>query len=255
MKISPERLAEVFVEVADTLVDEFDVIEFLEVVAIRTANLLDDSAVGVLLANHGGNLEFIAASEESVRLLELFQVQQSEGPCLDAFRTGKPVVSADLRKATKRWPQFAPRSVAAGLLSVHAFPLRLRAETIGVLNVFSANVNGHLTGTDSAVVQALADVAAIGLLQERAIKRGELLTEQLQGALNSRVIIEQAKGVVAQACGVTVNQAFEIIRHYSRNHQRRLSEVAHAVVTDRQSVAGLFRLQVNDPLTSPSVDP
>jgi GAF domain-containing protein len=237
--VSADRLARVFVEIADTLVDEFDLIEFFQLLTTRTADLLDASPVGLLIADQRGRLEFMAASDENIRLLELFQVQNQEGPCLDAFQTGTPVVNADLREATSRWPMFAPHASAAGFRSVHAFPLRLRQEKIGALNVFSRNVGGRLEDSDINIVQALADVASIGLLQERAISRGELLTEQLQAALNSRIIIEQAKGVVAQARGISVDAAFELIRSYARQHQRRLGEVAHTVVTDLTTIPEL----------------
>jgi GAF domain-containing protein len=230
--VSADRLARVFVEVADTLVDEFDLIEFFQMLTTRTAELLDTSPVGLLIANQRGRLEFMAASDENVRLLELFQVQTQEGPCLDAHRSGAPVVNADLSAAASRWPIFAPHAAAAGFRSVHAFPLRLRSEKIGALNVFSSSVGGRLEAEDVAIVQALADVASIGLLQERAISRGELLTEQLQGALNSRIIIEQAKGAVAQARHITVDEAFELIRSYARHNQRRLGDVAYSVITD-----------------------
>jgi GAF domain-containing protein len=230
--VSADRLARVFVEVADTLVDEFDLIEFFQMLTTRTAELLDTSPVGLLIANQRGWLEFMAASDENVRLLELFQVQTQEGPCLDAHRSGAPVVNADLSAAASRWPIFAPHAAAAGFRSVHAFPLRLRSEKIGALNVFSSSVGGRLEAEDVAIVQALADVASIGLLQERAISRGELLTEQLQGALNSRIIIEQAKGAVAQARHTTVDEAFELIRSYARHNQRRLGDVAYSVITD-----------------------
>ncbi|MEV6970353.1 GAF and ANTAR domain-containing protein [Hamadaea sp. NPDC051192] len=229
-----------FVEVADTLVDEFDLIEFLQLLAGRTADLLDASPVGLLLADQHGRLEFMAASEESVKLLELFQVQNQEGPCLEAYRSGTPVINVDLERATDRWPQFAPRAVQAGFQSVHAFPLRLRAERIGAMNVFSSDVGGRLADSDVEIVQALADVAAIGLLQERAIRRGELLTEQLQGALNSRIVIEQAKGVIAQARGVSVDEAFALIRSFSRSHNLRLSDLARTITTDPSSIPELL---------------
>jgi GAF domain-containing protein len=230
--IVSERLAQVFVEVADTLVDEFDLIEFLQLLASRTADLLDASPVGLLLADQKGRLEFMAASEESVASLELFQVQSQEGPCQDAYRTGEPVVNADLQVAADRWPRFAPVAVNAGFRSVHAFPLRLRAERIGAMNVFSKDVGGRLDASDMQIVQALADVASIGLLQERAISRGEQLTEQLQGALNSRIIIEQAKGAVAQHKGVSVDDAFTLIRSYARANNLRLGDVAKTVIAD-----------------------
>jgi len=200
--------------------------------ADRTATLVNASAVGLLLANQRGRLEFLAASDENTKLLELFQVQNSEGPCLDAFRTATPVINADLADASARWPRFAPRATEAGFRSVHAFPLRLRTEVIGAMNVFGSVPGTTLDDTDVPIVQALADIAAIGLLQERAIRRGEILTEQLQGALNSRIIIEQAKGAIAQIRGVSVDEAFTMIRGYARRTNRRLVDVAHAVVTN-----------------------
>jgi GAF domain-containing protein len=230
--VSAERLAKIFVEVADTLVDEFDLIEFLHMLAERTADLVAASAVGLLLADQRGRLEFLAASDENTKLLELFQVQNREGPCLDAFHTATPVINADLAEAGARWPRFAPRATAAGFRSVHAFPLRLRSEVIGALNVFGSQPGSTLDDVDVPIVQALADVAAIGLLQERAIRRGEILTEQLQGALNSRVVIEQAKGAIAQAHGVSVDEAFTLMRNYARRTNRRLGDVAHTIVTD-----------------------
>jgi transcriptional regulator with GAF, ATPase, and Fis domain len=229
--VSAEQLAKTFVEVADTLVDEFDLIEFLHRLAERTAGLARASAVGLLLADQRGNLQFMAGSDENVKLLELFQLQNQEGPCLDAFRTTRPVINADLRAAGARWPRFAPRATTAGFRSVHAFPLRLRSEVIGALNLFGADV-GAFDEADVQIVQAVADVATIGLLQERTIRRREVLTEQLQGALNSRIAIEQAKGAIAQAHGVSVDEAFASLRSYARRTRRPLSDVAHAVVTD-----------------------
>jgi transcriptional regulator with GAF, ATPase, and Fis domain len=242
--VSAERLAKIFVEVADTLVDEFDLIEFLHLLADRTAGLVQASAVGLLLADQRGNLEFMAGSDENVKLLELFQLQNHEGPCLDAFRTRRPVINADLRAADARWPRFAPHATAAGFRSVHAFPLRLRSEVIGALNLFGTDV-GALDAADVQIVQAVADVATIGLLQERTIHRSEILTEQLQGALNSRIVIEQAKGAIAQAHGVSVDEAFARMRGYARGTNRRLSEVAYTVVTDPTSVPELSAQQPN----------
>jgi transcriptional regulator with GAF, ATPase, and Fis domain len=236
--VSVERLAKVFVEVADTLVDEFDLIEFLHLVTSRTTELVTTGAAGLLLADHRGRLQFMAASSEEARLLELFQVQIHEGPCQDAFRSGAPVLNADLSSADDRWPSFAPRAVLAGYLSVHAFPLRLRSEVIGALNLFGSGP-GELDPDDARIIQALADVATIGILQERSIHRGEVLTEQLQSALNSRVVIEQAKGVVAQLHDVTVTEAFDLLRTYARRTRQRLVDVAAAVVVDPDSMLDL----------------
>ncbi|MDI1290762.1 MAG: GAF and ANTAR domain-containing protein, partial [bacterium] len=211
-------------------VEEFDLLEFLHMVTARAAELIGSSAAGLLLADPRGRLQFMAASDERTELLELFQVQTLEGPCQDCFSQGKPVVNADLREASSRWPQFAPRAVSLGFRSVHAFPLRLRREVIGALNLFGSDI-GSIGAGDARTVQALADVATIGLLQARAVRRGEVLTEQLQGALNSRIVVEQAKGVIAQAQGCGVDEAFEMLRAYCRTNGLRLSDVAKIVVT------------------------
>ncbi len=239
--MSPLRadlVADAFVEFADTLVEEFDLLEFLHMVTARAADLAGSSAAGLLLADPRGRLQFMAASDERTELLELFQVQTLEGPCQDCFSQGKAVVNADLREATERWPQFAPRAVALGFRSVHAFPLRLRREVIGALNLFGAET-GSIDAGDSRTVQALADVATIGLLQERAVRRGEVLTEQLQGALNSRIVVEQAKGVIAQAQGCSVDEAFELLRAYCRGNGLRLSDVAKIIVTTPSEIPSL----------------
>ncbi len=236
--LAADRVADAFVEFADTLVEEFDLIEFLHMVTARAAELAGASAAGLLLADPRGRLQFMAASDERTELLELFQVQTLEGPCQDCFSQGLPVVNADLREANTRWPQFAPRAVALGFRSVHAFPLRLRREVIGALNLFGTDV-GSIDDGDARTVQALADVATIGLLQERAVRRGEVLSEQLQGALNSRIVVEQAKGVIAQARGCTVDEAFDLLREHCRNNGLRLSEVARTVVTTPSEVPAL----------------
>lgn len=233
-----ERVAQVFVEVADTLVDEFDLIEFLQMVTTRASELVGSAAAGLLLADHQGRLQFMAASNEQTELLELFQVQANQGPCQDCFRQGTPVTNADLRHAGARWPQFAPRAVAAGFRSVHAFPLRLRKQVLGALNLFGTGV-GRMDPEDVHIVQALADVATIGLLQERTVRRGEVLTEQLQGALNSRVVIEQAKGAIAQIHGVTVDEAFQLLRGYCRRNHLHLGVVAHSIVSNPKHIPDL----------------
>lgn len=232
--IAADQLAEVFVEVADTLVDDFDVIEFLETVTRRTAEVSSAASAGLLLADAHGKLQYMAASAESVKLLELFQLQYEEGPCLDCFRTGTAVVNTDLHEAAQRWPLFAPRAVEAGFRSVHAFPLRHRQKVIGALNMFSSHT-GLLEPGDVRIVQSLADIATIGLLQERSIRSAEVLTEQLQGALNSRITIEQAKGVLARTHHMDVNAAFELMRQYARRNHHRLTDVAHAIVADPMS--------------------
>ena len=236
--ISSERVAEVFVQVSDTLVDDFDLIEFLQMVSAHSTHLVGSSAAGLLLSDDQGRLQVMAASDERAHMVELFQAQSQEGPCQDCFRQGTAVINADLEKAAGRWPQFAPKAVSAGFRSVHAFPMRLRKQVIGALNLFG-DLPGKMEPEDVRIIQALADVATIGLLQERAIRERGVLAQQLQTALDSRIVIEQAKGALAQVHGVTPDEAFTLLRSFCRSHQRRLSEVAHAVVTDPASVPEL----------------
>ncbi|MCW2796409.1 GAF and ANTAR domain-containing protein [Nocardioides sp.] len=236
--IQAERLAEVFVELADTLVDEFDLIEFLQILTIRTSDLIEARAAGLLLADNHGRLRLMAASDERAELLELFQVQSLEGPCQDCYREGVAVSTTDLSTAADRWPRFAPRAVAAGYRSVHAFPLRLRKDVIGALNLFGTEP-GPMEPAGARIVQALADVATIGLLQERTIHRGDVLTEQLQAALNSRIEVEQAKGALSQIHNCNTDEAFELLRGYCRRNHLKLGDVARAVTSDPASVAEL----------------
>jgi GAF domain-containing protein len=185
-----------------------------------------------------GRLQFMAASDERTQLLELFQIQADQGPCRDCFHTGEPVIENDLTSATGRWPGFGPQATAAGFRSVHAFPLRLRGQVIGALGVFSAETNS-IDPTLTPIVQALADVATIALLQERTIALGELLTEQLQGALNSRIVIEQSKGALAYLHNVSVDEAFVLLRAYVRRHNLSLTETARAIAADPASAPDL----------------
>lgn len=229
--ISASRLSDVFVKVSDSLVAEFDVVDFLQSLAEHSVDISGAVAAGLMLADQDGSLHYMAASSERAKLLELFQLQNSQGPCLDCFRTHQPVVNTNLAQAEDRWPLFAPRAIEAGFESVHAIPLRLRDQTIGALNLFGDS-SVRFEPDDVRIVQALADVATIAILQERSITRAETLTEQLQVALNSRIVIEQAKGAIAQAHDIDVDQAFELLRAHARNQQVRLTDLAHTVVTD-----------------------
>jgi GAF domain-containing protein len=230
--IAPARLMDAFVEMADTLVDDFDLVDFLHHMTDHTAAISGSSSVGLLLGDEHGRLNFMAATSTGAEHLELYQLQTREGPCVDSVRSGQPVVVTDLHQATHRWPSFAPMAVAAGFGSVHAFPMRLRDRVVGALNVFGAEV-APLDETDARVIQALADVATISLLQERALAAASTLTQQLQGALSSRILIEQAKGVIAASNDVTLRQAFESLRKYARSHHVLLSDLAARVV-DRE---------------------
>ena len=222
------ELLRALVDMADTLVDDYDVADMLHRLSGYCVTLLGTSAAGLLLADQRGGLRVAAASDESGRLLELLQLQTEQGPCLDAYRRGELVAVDEVQAGADRWPLFVAEALAMGFRSVQAFPLRLRKQVIGTLNLFVRRP-GPLTANALTAARALADIATIGILQERAIRRGEQLTEQLQHALNSRVVIEQAKGVLAHAGGVDMHEAFVRLRAYSRRHGERLSVVAESI--------------------------
>jgi transcriptional regulator with GAF, ATPase, and Fis domain len=224
-----QDLLAAFVEFADTFVAEYDVVEFLHRLAERCVELIDVSEAGIMLTDRDGSLHYVASSSERMRLIELFELQHDEGPCLDAYRTGVAVHSNLTLEADERWPRFAPHAREAGFLSVSALPMRLRSEVIGALNLFST-IAELLGSEDQQVAQALADVATIGILQERALHDGQIIMRQLQTALESRIVIEQAKGIVAQAAHVSVDDAFTLLRGYARSHNRLLSQTAHGVI-------------------------
>jgi GAF domain-containing protein len=222
-------LARAFVELADTLVAQFDVIDFLHILTDRSVELLGADAAGLMLADQRGDLRVTASTSEAARLMELFELQNSEGPCYDSFHGGRPVVNVDPQVARQRWPNFSDAIEQAGFRSVHALPMRLRGEVIGAVNLFSHG-QLRLSDDDVAIGQAMADVATIGLLQERTVRQKEILAEQLQTALNSRVLIEQAKGVLSERTGSDVGEAFGRMRAYARWRGRPLLEVAMAVL-------------------------
>jgi transcriptional regulator with GAF, ATPase, and Fis domain len=231
-----QLLSETFVELTDTMVADFDVIDFLHVLTSRSAELLDVSAAGLLLADPRGELRVVAASSEAARLLELFQLQSDQGPCLDCFRSGKPVTATEL-SADQRWPRFAAAASEVGFTAVQALPMRLREQVIGALNLFRA-APGAFDPAIIRVGQALADVATIGLLHERSMRRSDILNEQLQTALNSRVVIEQAKGKIAERLGIDMNLAFTLLRDQARNRNQRLSDLARAFIDGTQAIPG-----------------
>jgi hypothetical protein len=224
-----EWLAQTFVEPADTLVADFDLIEFMSVLVERCAELLDSAEVGLALAATRGELRVMASSSERMRALELIEFQNDEGPCRDCLLDGKQVLNQRLDHSEERWPRFAPQAREAGFQMVHALPLRLRSDVIGAMNIFSPELR-ELSLEDVNLTQALADAATIGILQERAIKHGTDLAGQLQGALNSRVVIEQAKGIVAERRQVDMDEAFALLRSYARSNRKQLSDVARSII-------------------------
>ncbi|OBH02407.1 MULTISPECIES: GAF and ANTAR domain-containing protein [unclassified Mycobacterium] len=231
-------IADSFVELADTLVADFDLVDFFHLVSVRTQQALGVEAVGLLVADNHGGLNVVAASSEQARVLELFQLQHAEGPCLDCYRTGRPVDCPDLSTESDRWPHFVPKALDIGFAAVHALPMRLRGEVIGGMNLFT-QTRGGLDPQLRTVAQALTDVAAIGLLQQRVICQRDLLTEQLQAALNNRLSFEQAKGILAERGRITVGEASELLRRYARRQDRKLTDVAHDVVRNDPAVADL----------------
>jgi GAF domain-containing protein len=214
-------------EMADTLVDDYDVVDLLTGLADRCVSVLGVSAAGVMLASPAGRLGLVASSSEVMRLLELFELQAQEGPCLDAFRTGQPVRHENLQAGAGPWPSFAAAALRAGFASALALPLRLREVTLGALNLLSAT-RTPMAEADLIVARAFADLAALSIAQHRASTEAQRLNEQLSAALTSRVVIEQAKGVISERAGVDLAEAFTRLRTYARNHNLRLTDVAQA---------------------------
>lgn len=245
-----QLISEAFVGLADTLVDDYDVIDVLDRLVGYSVSLLAAEAAGIMLVDARGRLRIVASSNEESGWTELMQVQSDEGPCVDCVHTGRPVTVPDLDDAAARWPRLvaalkarADAPDAPRYRSVHALPMRLRGQAVGGLNLFHTRP-GPLPEADLRLGQALADIATIGILQERAIRQGEVLTEQLQHALNIRVVIEQAKGVLAQLGTVPMDVAFERMRRYARSHNTLLGDIARRVVADRDFAVLILAVRV-----------
>jgi len=222
-------IIDAFVHLSDTLVDDYDVIEFLHFLTECCIDLVPVDEAAVMLAAPSGNMQAVASSSERSRLLELFELQNRDGPCLDAYRSGTVVRSAELSSERERWPTFAGRAINDGFRAVHSIPLKLRNEIIGALNLLRSDP-GLLGDSDAKLVQALSDIATIGVLQERHVSRSATLASGLQIALTSRIRIEQAKGIVSERSNLSVDEAFELLRSFARRHSLRLSDVATGVV-------------------------
>jgi GAF domain-containing protein len=224
-----EQLASAFVTLADTLVADYDVVELTQQLIDSAVTLLPIAAAGIVLGDEKGELQVFAASSQESRMLELLQLHADAGPCLEAYRSSQPVLVDDLRAEAERWPAFVERACEYDFKAVAALPLRLRTERLGALNLFRSEV-GPMSSADVAVGQALADVAAIGILHERVVSRSDQLNEQLQTALSSRLIIEQAKGVLAERGAIDMDRAFALLRQHARNTNRRIAELSRAVI-------------------------
>lgn len=221
-------LARTFVELADTLVADFDVVELLTRLTDRCVDVLDVSAAGLMLVGSDGELRVMASSSDAMRVVELFELQAQEGPCLDCHRTGAAVIAADLTE-DGRWPRFADQAVAAGFRSAQSLPMRLRGTGLGALNLFRTDP-GAMPDADVQAAQALADVATIAVLQHRAAQAAQVLNDQLSEALETRIVIEQAKGMLAEHNGLDLEAAFHRLRQHARSRNRRLADVARDVI-------------------------
>jgi GAF domain-containing protein len=228
------RLLQTFAKLADTLVDDYDVVDLLQMLVDTCRDVLEMTAAAILLADGRGELEVIVSTSESSRLVEMMQLSAEAGPCIESFRTGRPVSVPDIAASAPEWAGFRASALGQGFQSVEALPLRLRDTTIGTLNLMRAE-RGVPPRDDIEAARAFADVATIGILHERSIRESAVLTEQLQAALNSRIVIEQAKGVISQTRGVPIDEAFSLMRDYARSHRMGLSLVASKLV-DRSLV-------------------
>jgi transcriptional regulator with GAF, ATPase, and Fis domain len=222
-------LTQTFVQLANSLVEGFDIIDLLTALADRCVELLHAAAAGIVLVDAAGDLHVMAASSRQARVLEMLQIQADEGPCLESYATGSIVTDSDLLQAGLRWPQFAPEAVERGFLAVSAIPLRMRSLVIGALNLFHGQP-GLMTPTDVRLAQAMADVASVAIVQDQTVRAAEVRTAQLQHALDSRVAIEQAKGMLSERAKVDMDEAFGRLRSYARRNNRRLTAVASEIV-------------------------
>jgi hypothetical protein len=231
-------LAATLVELADSLVADFDVVDLLTLLADRCVEVLDVQGAGLMLAAPDGQLRLVASSDAVARGLELFELQSQEGPCLDCYRSGAQIMNHDLAAHGGPWPQFSVAALNAGFRAVHAEPMRLRGAVIGALNLFQSDA-GLLRTADVAAAQAFADVATIAILQHRAAVEGQLINVQLQAALNSRIVIEQAKGILAEREACDMERAFAVLRNHAQNHGLRLADVADAIISGELASAAL----------------
>jgi GAF domain-containing protein len=223
------ELLKAFAGLADTLVAGYDVVDLMQRLVDTCRDLLDVTASGVLLADETGELDLLASTSEASRLVEVFQLSAYSGPCIESYTTGEVVSLPDIAEAPARWQQFRDKAVKEGFASIVAIPLRLRETTIGSLNLLR-DAPGDLPENDLVAAQAFADVATIGILHQRTLQESETIREQLRTALTSRIVIEQAKGVIAQLHKVSIDEAFAVIRAYARRNQLGLTTVATAVV-------------------------
>lgn len=234
------KLSAAFVKIADTLVADFDLVDMLQTLIEICTDILDVDAAGLLLRAGAGDLQVVASTTEDARFIEFAQLGAAAGPCWECANTGLPVTIPDIAADGDQWPTFRDVALERGFRSVHATPLRLRSEVIGTMNLFSAAI-GALNAQDIAVAQALSDVAAISILSQRAAQERDTVTAQLQVALETRVVIEQAKGILAHSLGISVDAAFASLRTFARDNNLNLRAVAAALVDRRLSASSVVK--------------
>jgi hypothetical protein len=232
------RVLEAVVSLVDSLLDDFDVVDLLTELTERCAEVLDVASAGLLLADPLEQLRVLAATSDEARDLELFQLQADEGPCVDCYFTGQPVSVADIKSEAERWPRFVPAALDAGFASVHAVPMRAAGIVVGALGLFGTSP-GALNEADLLVGQTLAHIASVAILQEHPPTPSTVM-QQLRNALTSRVHVEQAKGFLRESLDVSVEQAFELLRHYAHTRGDHLTDVARRLMTDRHSRPALL---------------
>lgn len=238
------RLNSAFVRLADTLVEDYDVIDLLHTLMEECIGIMDTQAGGLLLADRTGILELVASTSESADIVEVMQLAAGAGPRIESFTAGTTINIADVADTAARWPDFSAAALVQGFHSVHTTPLRLRGDIIGTLNLFGTQV-GALSPEDSSAVRALADVATIGILQARLLQEKTLLAEQLQRALDTRILIEQAKGVLSEVGDVDMGAAFDAMRAYARDNNLPLHAVAEGVVDRSLHIPPVRRASAN----------
>lgn len=246
MSLDRERgITAAFVSFAQSMTTDYDIADLYIDLTAQCVRLLDVESVGLLLADARGVLHLMAASSEATRDLELLQLQRDEGPCLDCYHSGLPVLAADLSEEKPRWPHFVAAAAAGGIASVHALPMRLHDSVLGTLGLFGAQT-GTLDDDDLDLGQALADVASLALVAQRASSDKTAVNEQLQTALNSRVLLEQAKGILAQHGDLGMDESFATLRRYARDHNKKLTDVSRAIVSRELPVSRVLGHALSD---------
>ena len=233
------RLNAAFVTLADTLTEDYDVVDLLHTLVEECTAIFGTEAGGLMLVDPEGRLQLVASTSEQVELVEIMQLNAGSGPCVDCYETGQRVAVADIEASGDRWPAFREEALRQGFRSIHATPMKLRGRIIGTLNLLGTSV-GFLSDIDADAAQALSDVATIGILQERALNDARVVTTQLEAALDSRIVIEQAKGIVAERNRVSVDAAFTLVRGYARTHNHRLSQTAQQIIDGTLAASDLI---------------